>query len=81
MFGAAIDRAGADKRMRFGNLVLSRLPVLQAFTHPLPQPAAPGVKHMQRQATEIVAETPSGPMRVVTTDGCQARIPTASRPP
>ena len=67
VFGAAIDRTGAEQRMRFGNLVLSRLPVLQVFTHPLPQPAAPGVKHMPRQATEIVAGTPAGPMRVVTT--------------
>jgi endonuclease/exonuclease/phosphatase family metal-dependent hydrolase len=81
VFGAAIDRAGAEQRLRFGNLILSRLPVLQAFTHLLPQPAAPGIKHMPRQATEIVAETPSGPMRVVTTDGCQARIPIFSRPP
>ena len=67
VFGPAIDRAGAGQRLRFGNLVLSRLPVLQAFAHPLPQPAAPGVKHMPRQATEIVADTPAGPMRIVTT--------------
>jgi endonuclease/exonuclease/phosphatase family metal-dependent hydrolase len=66
VFGAAIDRAGAEQRLRFGNLILSRLPVLQAFTHLLPQPAAPGIKHMPRQATEIVAETPAGPLRVVT---------------
>jgi endonuclease/exonuclease/phosphatase family metal-dependent hydrolase len=68
VFGAAIDRGGdGARRARFGNLILSRLPVLQIFTHPLPQPAVPGVKHMPRQATEIVAETAAGPLRVVTT--------------
>ena len=67
VFGRAIDRAGASHRMCFGNMILSRLPVLQIFNHPLPQPAAPGVKHMPRQATEIVADTPAGPLRVVTT--------------
>jgi endonuclease/exonuclease/phosphatase family metal-dependent hydrolase len=69
VFGAAIDRAGGDgaRRARFGNLILSRLPVMQIFTHPLPQPAVPGVKHMPRQATEIVAETAAGQLRVVTT--------------
>jgi endonuclease/exonuclease/phosphatase family metal-dependent hydrolase len=66
-FGPAIDRAGASRRVRFGNMILSRLPVLQVFNHPLPQPAAPGIKHMPRQATEIVADTPAGPLRVVTT--------------
>lgn len=67
VFGPAIDRAGAAHRMGFGNMILSRLPVLQVFNHPLPQPAAAGVKHMPRQATEIVADTPAGPLRVVTT--------------
>lgn len=67
VFGPAIDRAGTANRVRFGNMILSRLPVLQVFTHALPQPASPGVKHMPRQATEIVADTPAGPMRVVTT--------------
>jgi endonuclease/exonuclease/phosphatase family metal-dependent hydrolase len=67
VFGPAIDRAGASPRVRFGNMILSRLPVLQVFTHPLPQPAAPGVMHMPRQATEIVTDTSAGPLRVVTT--------------
>jgi endonuclease/exonuclease/phosphatase family metal-dependent hydrolase len=67
VFGPAIDRAGAEHRIGFGNMILSRLPVLQVFIHPLPQPASPGVKHMPRQATEIVAETSAGPLRVVTT--------------
>lgn len=70
IFGAAVDRAGpaADSpRCQFGNVVLSRLPVHEVFLHPLPQPADPAVKHMPRQATEVVVAAPSGPLRVVTT--------------
>jgi len=69
VFGAAVERAGADgrPRQRFGNLVLSRLPVLQVFRHPLPQPPDGAVKHMARQATEATVAAPFGPLRVVTT--------------
>lgn len=68
VFGAALDRgAGEAKRREFGNLLLSRLPVLQAFRHLLPQPAEGGIKHMQRQAVEAVVATAAGPLRVVTT--------------
>ncbi|MEW5879104.1 MAG: endonuclease/exonuclease/phosphatase family protein [Pseudomonadota bacterium] len=67
-FGAALDRRGhGDARRQFGNLVLSRLPVLQIFRHLLPHPAQGGIKHMQRQAVEVVVETRAGPLRVVTT--------------
>jgi endonuclease/exonuclease/phosphatase family metal-dependent hydrolase len=67
-FGAAFDRAGGQGgRARFGNMILSRLPVLQFFAHPLPQPAVAGVKHMPRQASEAVVETPGGALRIVTT--------------
>lgn len=67
-FGAALDRAGGrlDRRRQFGNLILSRVPVLHAFRHPLPEPAEGEIKHMPRQATEIVVETRGGPLRVVT---------------
>lgn len=67
-YGAAIDRLGdGAARVRFGNLVLSRLPVIQAFRHPLPQPADAAVKHMPRQATEVVLDTGRAPLRVLTT--------------
>jgi endonuclease/exonuclease/phosphatase family metal-dependent hydrolase len=69
-YGAGLDRSPAARntgRRQFGNVLLSRLPVLQVFRHLLPQPAAGGVKHMQRQAIEAVVETPGGPLRVVTT--------------
>jgi len=63
LFGPGLDRPPRQ----FGNLILSRLPVLQVFNHLLPHPAAGGIKHMQRQAIEVVVETRSGPLRVVTT--------------
>ncbi|MBK9244117.1 MAG: endonuclease/exonuclease/phosphatase family protein [Burkholderiales bacterium] len=67
-FGAGLSRRAAGRaRREFGNLLLSRLPVLQLFCHLLPQPAAGGIKHMQRQAIEAVVDTPAGPLRVVTT--------------
>jgi endonuclease/exonuclease/phosphatase family metal-dependent hydrolase len=67
-FGAALDRPGTGaERRQFGNLLLSRLPVLQVFFHLLPHPAEGGIKHMQRQAIEAVVGTSAGPLRVVTT--------------
>jgi endonuclease/exonuclease/phosphatase family metal-dependent hydrolase len=68
-FGAALDRAGPSRsrRRQFGNMILSRLPVLEINTYPLPQPAAPGIKHMRRVAIEAVVATRGGPLRVTTT--------------
>ena len=70
VIGAGIERAETDaaSMYRFGNLVLSRLPVLSVFKHLLPQPAVAGVRHMPRQATEVTVRSPGGgPLRVVTT--------------
>jgi endonuclease/exonuclease/phosphatase family metal-dependent hydrolase len=64
IFGAALSRRG-DRQ--YGNLVLSRLPVLQSFSHLLPHPAEGGIKHMQRVAVEVVVQAAWGPMRVATT--------------
>ncbi len=58
---------GKGGRRQFGNMILSRLPVLQAFRHLLPWPVDPGVSSMQRVAVEAVIDTPGGPLRVVTT--------------
>lgn len=65
--GPCVQRAARREEYRFGNMVLSRLPVLSVFRHHLPWPAAPGVKHMPRQATEVTVETVAGALRVVTT--------------
>lgn len=67
-FGTACDRLGGDgRRWSFGNLILSRLPVLEVFRHLLPRPPEPGVRNMQRQAIEAVVAAPGGTMRVMTT--------------
>lgn len=66
--GWAVDAAGPGaSRRQFGNLVLTRLPVLQTFRHLLPWPADPGVPTMQRVALEVVVATARGPLRITTT--------------
>lgn len=67
-FGAATDvDDGKGGRSLFGNLILSRLPVMQVYRHLLPWPADPAVKSMQRIAIEAVMLAASGPVRVITT--------------
>jgi endonuclease/exonuclease/phosphatase family metal-dependent hydrolase len=59
-------------RRQFGNLLLSRLPVRQAWRHLLPWPADPLHADMQRVAIEATIEAPmgstnAGDLRVTTT--------------
>ena len=55
-------------RRQFGNLLLSRLPVRQAWRHLLPWPADAEHADMQRVAVEAVVEAPDvGDLRVTTT--------------
>jgi endonuclease/exonuclease/phosphatase family metal-dependent hydrolase len=66
--GAAVDAIGPDGDWRqFGNAIITRLPVLQAFRHLLPWPADPSVPSMQRAAVEVVLQLRSGPLRITTT--------------
>jgi endonuclease/exonuclease/phosphatase family metal-dependent hydrolase len=61
---------GLGGRRQFGNLILSRRPVLQVFRHQLPWPADPAVPSMPRVAVEAAIATPDfpgGALRVVTT--------------
>lgn len=61
---------GLGGRRQFGNLILARQPVLQAFRHLLPWPADPDVSSMQRVAVEAVIEAPQypgGALRLITT--------------
>lgn len=69
VIGASVERAEnmRAQRYRFGNMVLSRLPILSVFRHLLPQPATPGVRQMPRQATEVTVRAAGGPLRVITT--------------
>jgi endonuclease/exonuclease/phosphatase family metal-dependent hydrolase len=66
--GIATDHPGeGGRRRRFGNMVLSRLPVRQAYRHLLPSPVDPGVNGMPRIAIEAVVGAPFGDVRVITT--------------
>lgn len=61
---------GRGGRRQFGNLILSRLPMLQVFRHQLPWPADPTVPSMPRVVLEAViaaADFPGGALRVLTT--------------
>jgi endonuclease/exonuclease/phosphatase family metal-dependent hydrolase len=68
-FGAAVDEFDRDgRRRRFGNLIATRLPVLQVQHHPLPWPADGGVRSMPRMCSEFTLRHPSlGALRVMTT--------------
>ena len=66
--GIAVDHpADGARRRRFGNLILSRLPVRQAYRHLLPSPIDPGINGMPRIAVEACVGAPFGDVRVVTT--------------
>ena len=66
--GVAVDHpAEGGRRRRFGNLILSRLPVRQAYRHLLPSPIDPGINGMPRIAVEAVVGAPFGDVRVITT--------------
>ncbi len=67
--GVAVDVAHErGGRRQFGNLLLSRLPVRQAWRHLLPWPADGDHADMQRVAIEAVIESPSvGDVRVTCT--------------
>ena len=66
--GVAVDHpAEGGGRRRFGNMILSRLPVRQVFRHLLPFPVEPGVNGMPRIAIEAAIVAPFGEVRVITT--------------
>src|SRR3954470_6019287 len=66
--GVAVDQpADEGRRRRFGNMILSRLPVMQVYRHLLPYPLDVGVPGMPRIAVEAIIRTPSGDVRVITT--------------
>ncbi len=66
--GIAVDAFTPEgKRRQFGNLIFTRLPILQVFAHLLPWPAEAAVPSMQRVAVEAVIAAPFGPLRVTTT--------------
>ena len=67
-FGAAVDELGRHgRRQRFGNLVATRLPVLQQQHFPLPYPADAGVRSMPRMCSVATVRAAWGPVRVMST--------------
>lgn len=65
--GASVETfTDAGGRRRFGNAILSRLPVLFVRRHALPW-CADGAQSMPRLLLEIVVHTPSGALRIMTT--------------
>jgi endonuclease/exonuclease/phosphatase family metal-dependent hydrolase len=69
IFGCGTNTPGEriGKRRQFGNVVLTRLPALQAFSHLLPRPATDETPHMQREALEVIVATGLGPLRIINT--------------
>jgi endonuclease/exonuclease/phosphatase family metal-dependent hydrolase len=65
--GYGIEVPGEGRPRRFGNLILTRLPVLFVRRHALPWPADPGKESMPRVAIEATLKLPLGPVRVTTT--------------
>ena len=68
-FGPAYDvlRPDESKREQFGNIILSKLPVLSSFNHILPQPTNSSYRHMPRQVTEVTVKTQQFTVCIMTT--------------
>jgi endonuclease/exonuclease/phosphatase family metal-dependent hydrolase len=68
VFRPAIETIDGEGRAhRFGNMTLSRLPVLQIASHLLPWPQDDSVRSMRRQAIEVTVQAGFGPLRVTNT--------------
>ncbi len=68
-FGAAVDEfTPGGRRQRFGNLIATRLPVMQVQHHTLPWPVDSAVRSMPRMCTVVTLNDAAlGPLRVMTT--------------
>lgn len=52
---------------QFGNMILSRLPIYSALSHPLPRPADASTTHMQRHVVEVIVQAGNTVLRIATT--------------
>ena len=68
-FGPAYDIQGdgGEGREKYGNLILSRVPVLSFFNHKLPRLVGSSIRQMPRQLIEITVQTPLFPLCIMTT--------------
>ena len=68
VFRPAIETIDGEGGLhRFGNMTLSRLPVLQIANHLLPWPGAGAMRSMRRHALEVTVQAAFGPLRIVNT--------------
>jgi len=75
VFGPGIDLDASDivdgkpvhRRRQFGNMVLSRWPILSSINHTLPKIALHSVFHLQRTLVETVIDAPTGAIRFCST--------------
>ena len=66
--GWGVDVPGArGARKRFGNMILSRLPLGRVRRHSLPWPPSPREPSMPRVAVEAIVDAPIGTLRIVST--------------
>ena len=61
---AATDGRRDNRRRQFGNLLLSRFPILSVRTYFLPKHDLHGQVSLQRTAVEGVIDFPGGPVRI-----------------
>lgn len=68
VYRPAVEACSNSGQLRtFGNLTLSRLPILQIANHLLPWPQAADHRSMRRHALEVTVQTAFGPLRIVNT--------------
>lgn len=68
VFRPAVETVDSQgKSHRFGNMTLSRLPILQVAGHLLPWPRAGVSRSMRRIALEVTVQAAFGPIRIVNT--------------
>ncbi|MCR9127347.1 MAG: endonuclease/exonuclease/phosphatase family protein [Rhodobacteraceae bacterium] len=68
VYGPGIDLDASTpgkpgRRRQFGNMVLSRWPILSSINHTLPKIALHGIFHLQRTLVECVIDTPGRALR------------------
>lgn len=67
-FGASVDEFTQQGRQQFGNVIATRLPVLQVQHYPLPMPAEADMRCMPRMCSVVtVSHAVLGPLRIMTT--------------
>jgi endonuclease/exonuclease/phosphatase family metal-dependent hydrolase len=79
VYGAGVDLhaqsppgagRGANRRRQFGNMLLSRSPILYSRNHLLPKYGSLGPMSLQRSALECVIDTAQGPVRFYSVHLC-----------